>query len=163
MSKADITPAGIMALVAVCLVVVVGLIFSFGPNPLGEHSIEASGRNSLGQLANGSTQGDSNTIGFDKKVTSVAAGFDHALALTEDGEVYGRGDNNYGQVGTGSHKGAVTSPQKISGLPKITAISVDFGTVLHLMNLALCGSGAIISLTSLARVIAMTEALSSKS
>ncbi|WP_373232375.1 RCC1 domain-containing protein [Cohnella sp.] len=109
------------------LVVVAGAIYSLFPKSVaGETVILGNGRNSHGQLANYSTSGTSSSIDIPEKVFRVAAGFDHSLALTENGTVYAWGDNTYGQVGINSAKGIVSGPQKIEGLPIITEISAGF-------------------------------------
>lgn len=63
--------------------------------------------------------GDAETLGYDmgeipdevegKKVLHVAAGYDHALAITEDGKVYGWGQNNLGQYGEAPKNNAAAS------------------------------------------------------
>ena len=42
-----------------------------------------------------------------KKVTQVACGYVHTLALTEEGHVYGCGNNSRGQLGTGNRSASI--------------------------------------------------------
>ena len=49
-----------------------------------------------------------------KRVTQVACGQGHTLALTEDGQVYYWGFNEWGQLGNGNRT-SETVPVKISG------------------------------------------------
>ena len=49
-----------------------------------------------------------------QRVVQVACGQLHTLALTEEGDVYSWGNNNYGQLGTGGDS-AETDPVKVSG------------------------------------------------
>ena len=49
-----------------------------------------------------------------KRVTQVACGQNHTLALTEDGQVYGWGFNEWGQLGNGNRPSEM-QPVKISG------------------------------------------------
>ena len=49
-----------------------------------------------------------------KTVTQIACGHLHSLALTEEGEVYSWGHDNYGQLGIGRHS-TETEPVKVSG------------------------------------------------
>ncbi|WP_199617008.1 RCC1 domain-containing protein [Paenibacillus alkalitolerans] len=111
----------------IAVAVVAGVIYALFPKTAaGETVISASGRNTHGQLGNYSTGGTSSMIDISEKVSQAAAGFDHALVLTEKGTVYAWGDNTYGQVGIDSAKGIVSGPQKIEGLPLITEISAGF-------------------------------------
>lgn len=109
------------------LAVVAGVIYSLLPKSVASETvISGTGKNALGQLANYSTSGTSSSIDIPEKVVQVAAGFDHALALTEKGTVYAWGDNTYGQVGINSAKGIVSGPRKIEGLPTMIEISAGF-------------------------------------
>ncbi|XP_013780686.1 RCC1 and BTB domain-containing protein 1-like [Limulus polyphemus] len=88
------------------------------------------GHNGYCQLGNGSTnQGlnpgliSANLIG--RKVVEVACGSHHSIALTSDGEVYAWGQNNCGQVGSGSTTNQLT-PRKVTagiGCRRCTAIA----------------------------------------
>ncbi len=121
-----VTPHKIIFIIA-AMAVFAGVIYSLLPiNVVSETVISGSGKNALGQLANYSTSGTSSRIDIPEKVSQVAAGFDHSLALTEKGSVYAWGDNTYGQVGINSAKGIVSGPRKIEGLPAITEISAGF-------------------------------------
>ncbi|MEI7027393.1 hypothetical protein WBG83_17025 [Paenibacillus sp. y28] len=107
--------------------VVAGVLYSLLPKRVASETvISGSGKNAHGQLANFSTSGTTSTIDIPEKVSQVAAGFDHSLALTAEGAVYAWGDNTYGQVGINSAKGVVSGPQKLSSLPLITAVAAGF-------------------------------------
>lgn len=76
------------------------------------------GHNGYCQLGNGTTNAvllpssiTTNLLG--KKVVEVACGSHHSLALTSDGEVYAWGQNNCGQVGSGSTTNQ-PSPRKVT-------------------------------------------------
>ena len=61
--------------------------------------------------------------GITGKVVKISAGSIHSLAVTESGEVYGWGNNEYGQIGNGTHQ-EVNGPQLIFTLPeKVVAIA----------------------------------------
>ncbi|HQQ91016.1 MAG TPA: glycosyl hydrolase family 28 protein [Kiritimatiellia bacterium] len=90
----------------------------------------AWGRNDGGQLGNG-------RFGFAAQervpayvdglppVAAVAAGWDHSLALTRDGEVYAWGDRSHGQLGDGVRQTGKPAavPQPVPGLSEIIAIA----------------------------------------
>ena len=92
--------------------------------------VYAWGRNTYGQLGNGTYGIDAKEtrpirVGNLANVVTVAAGWDHSLALTRDGSVYAWGSRSHGQVGDGVRKtgSPLASPVEISGLPKIRAIA----------------------------------------
>ncbi|KAG2457171.1 RCBT1 protein, partial [Polypterus senegalus] len=97
--------------------------FSYGSGPhvilaTEDGEIYAWGHNGYSQLGNGTTnQGISplqvSTNLVNKKVTEVACGSHHSMALTSDGEVFAWGYNNCGQVGSGSTANQPT-PRKVS-------------------------------------------------
>ncbi|WP_035275249.1 RCC1 domain-containing protein [Desulfogranum japonicum] len=67
---------------------------------------QAWGSNSSGQLGQGDTFTGSYktapiTIAFGPSLRSLAAKHNHSLALSEDGRLYGWGENTYGQLGLG--------------------------------------------------------------
>ncbi|XP_049584355.1 RCC1 and BTB domain-containing protein 1 isoform X1 [Syngnathus scovelli] len=89
---------------------VISMSYGSGPHVLlatEDGELFAWGHNGYSQLGNGTTnQGLApvlvTTNLLNKKVTEVACGSHHSMALTEFGEVYAWGYNNCGQVGSGS-------------------------------------------------------------
>lgn len=86
----------------------------------------AWGYNGHGQLGS-ATGSDSKSdkpvpVAITGKVTKVAAGTDHGLALTSDGTVWAWGANDHGQVGDGSAGVTVGKPTKVTGLSNVTDI-----------------------------------------
>ena len=55
-------------------------------------------------------------------MTSVATGWHHSMALSEDGRVWMWGDNTYGQLGMGNYDDLLI-PTIVPGLPKIKRIA----------------------------------------
>ncbi|KAA8587965.1 hypothetical protein FQN60_001159, partial [Etheostoma spectabile] len=100
---------------------VVSLSYGCGPHILlatEDGELFAWGHNGYSQLGNGTTnQGvvpvlvSANLL--NKKVTEVACGSHHSMALTDSGEVYAWGYNNCGQVGSGSTANQPT-PRRVS-------------------------------------------------
>ena len=97
--------------------------------------VYAWGRNEYGQLGVG--MGDYKiglalvpTKVLEERVTAIAAGEHHSLALTEAGEVYAWGWNEYGQlgVGTGDYEEieVAVRPMKVPGLGRVTAIAAGW-------------------------------------
>jgi alpha-tubulin suppressor-like RCC1 family protein len=82
------------------------------------------GYNGYGQLGNGT---NTNTPAPEQTfenadIESVAAGDNHSLVLTEDGDVFAFGDNSYGQLGDGTRTRR-TAPVKVSLGVKAKAVS----------------------------------------
>nr|XP_020652423.1 RCC1 and BTB domain-containing protein 1 isoform X2 [Pogona vitticeps] len=80
--------------------------------------VYAWGHNGYSQLGNGTTNQGVTPIQvctnlLIKKVTEVACGSHHSMALSSDGDVYAWGYNNCGQVGSGSTANQPT-PRKVS-------------------------------------------------
>ncbi|XP_030635910.1 RCC1 and BTB domain-containing protein 1 isoform X1 [Chanos chanos] len=100
---------------------VVSLSYGSGPHVLlatEEGELYAWGHNGYSQLGNGATnQGVSPVLVAtnlqSKRITAVACGSHHSVALTHDGEVFAWGYNNCGQVGSGSTANQPT-PRKVS-------------------------------------------------
>jgi hypothetical protein len=61
----------------------------------------------------------------DRPLPAVAAGAMHSLVLTESGEVYAWGDNEFGQLGLGDMVVRLT-PTKVEGLPKVKAVAAGY-------------------------------------
>uniref|UniRef100_A0A8C2J4L7 Regulator of chromosome condensation (RCC1) and BTB (POZ) domain containing protein 1 n=2 Tax=Cyprinus carpio TaxID=7962 RepID=A0A8C2J4L7_CYPCA len=99
----------------------VSLSYGSGPHVLlatEEGELYVWGHNGYSQLGNGTTnQGVSpvlvSTNLQNKRVTEVACGSHHSLALTHEGEVFAWGYNNCGQVGSGSTANQ-PAPRKVS-------------------------------------------------
>lgn len=61
------------------------------------------------------------------RVTEIACGGYHTLALTDGGDVYSWGDGADGQLGTGDRTSHF-SPVRVESLPKIKAVAAGFCT-----------------------------------
>lgn len=100
---------------------VVSLSYGSGPHVLlatDDGELFAWGHNGYSQLGNGTTnQGVAPVLVsanlLNKKITEVACGSHHSMALTDSGEVYAWGYNNCGQVGSGSTANQPT-PRRVS-------------------------------------------------
>lgn len=68
----------------------------------------------------------------------IYGGLQHSLGLTQSGEVFAWGSNEYGQMGNGQKGGSQVSPKRIDGIPKMTMLATKQD---H--NLALDDSGRI--------------------
>lgn len=73
---------------------------------LSDGTVGCGGRNQYGQLGVGDTE-DRSTLtkvqGGLAKVVSISAGFAHTCAVTQNGDVYCWGTDNYGQLGLGGN------------------------------------------------------------
>src|SRR5438874_2911485 len=98
-------------------------------------TVMAWGRNSSGQLGNGTTTGSALpvSVGGLSEVTAIAAGTDHSLALRADGTVYAWGDNTTGELGNGTTTSS-SVPVQVSGLTGVTAIAAGSGYSLALLE-----------------------------
>jgi alpha-tubulin suppressor-like RCC1 family protein len=110
------------------------------------HDVFAWGENSYGQLGSGNyyEQAYPGRVYFPDYSTltgvqAVAAGGKHSLALSLDGvTIWSWGDNDYGQLGTGTSSGAEVNPVTVS-LPHGTVITAIAAGYKH--SLALDSSG----------------------
>jgi alpha-tubulin suppressor-like RCC1 family protein len=78
------------------------------------------GSNSKGQLGDASEEKTRFTPTLvkallGKKVIAIAAGIDFAVALTDEGEVYAWGNNDVGQLGTGTTEKVKNTPTLVGG------------------------------------------------
>ncbi|KAL6101054.1 rcbtb1 [Pungitius sinensis] len=114
---------------------VVRLSYGSGPHVLlatEDGELFAWGHNGYSQLGNGTTnQGVAPVLVsanlLNKKVTDVACGSHHSMALTDLGEVYAWGYNNCGQVGSGSTANQPTPRRVSSSLQSKVAVSIVCG------------------------------------
>ncbi|TMS06482.1 RCC1 and BTB domain-containing protein 1 [Larimichthys crocea] len=114
---------------------VVSLSYGSGPHILlatEDGELFAWGHNGYSQLGNGTTnQGVAPMLVsanlLNKKVTVVACGSHHSMALTDSGEVYAWGYNNCGQVGSGSTANQPTPRRVSSCLQSKVAVGIACG------------------------------------
>jgi alpha-tubulin suppressor-like RCC1 family protein len=104
----------------------VGTSFNLALKPDG--TVWAWGRNSYGQLADGSASSRSTPAPVDGMagVKAVATGRDHSLALKVDGSVWAWGNNLMGQLGDGTATNR-SAPVQVSGLANVIAIAAGEG------------------------------------
>ncbi|XP_037552367.1 RCC1 and BTB domain-containing protein 1 isoform X2 [Nematolebias whitei] len=129
---------------------VVSFSYGSGPHVLlateGGH-LFAWGHNGYSQLGNGSTNSSLSPVSItanlqNLKVTEVACGSHHSLALTLEGDVFAWGYNNCGQVGCGSTANQ-PYPRKVTGcLQGKTAVGVSCGQT---SSIALVDNGEVYS------------------
>lgn len=103
-----------------------GRVFSWGANDVGQ----------LGRTSNTSTDEVPAEVTFKGGATirKIAAGSDFAMALDENGELFGWGNNSYGQLGNG-FTGVRTVPRKVKkpdGVNRWSDVSVGLSHALAL-------------------------------
>lgn len=94
-------------------------------------TLKSWGLNSWGQLGDGGSVGGSATpveVVDVSGVTAVADGGSHYVALTQGGEVFGWGANDFGQVGIGVSDDRIFTPQKVGGFGDTKTVSVAAGS-----------------------------------
>ncbi len=82
------------------------------------------GANANGQLGrNGTTEDNSlGQVSFSGTIVDVSVGHDHLLILDDKGQMWGVGNNSYGQLGVANLGGSVTTFQKVAtGVAQISA------------------------------------------
>ena len=96
------------------------------------------GFNETGQFGDGTTENRNIPVwvqGLPGKAISLAAGWGHTCALTEEGGVYCWGDNTSGQLGNGSGQAFIPSPMAVGGLSKgVAAITAKGGHTCALLD-----------------------------
>ncbi|XP_050739123.1 RCC1 and BTB domain-containing protein 1-like isoform X1 [Eriocheir sinensis] len=118
-----------------CQKKVKGIAYGSGPHVLAyteSGELYSWGHNGYCQLGNGSTnQGLTpylvTTHLHNKRVTGIAAGSHHSLALTEEGEVLAWGQNNYGQVGSGTTTNQPTPRRVIASIGGRQVVDIACG------------------------------------
>ncbi|XP_073689092.1 RCC1 and BTB domain-containing protein 2-like, partial [Garra rufa] len=105
--------------------------------------VYAWGHNGYSQLGNGTTNHGLtpalvSTNLISKRVTEVACGSHHTIALTTDGEVYAWGYNNSGQVGSGSTANQPTPRRVSSCLQNKVVVNIACG---QLCSMAVLDNG----------------------
>ena len=98
-------------------------------------TVMAWGDNEFGQLGNGTFQDSSVPVAV-KGLTNVKAisdsGFNHGLALLQNGTVMAWGMNTYGQLGDGNRTNCPT-PVPVQGLSHVKAVSAGYNDSLALL------------------------------
>lgn len=129
------------ASVAVAPMVSVGNAFMLALDSDG--CLHSWGENASGTLGNGSTSSSAHPVAVslpeNVRMAYVSAGFDHALAISTDGDVYAWGSNEYGQLGTDGND-LLSVPTKLEALSGQRMISVAAGKQ---FSLALSESGIV--------------------
>ncbi|WP_369406342.1 RCC1 domain-containing protein, partial [Archangium violaceum] len=87
-------------------------------------TVWAAGRNSFGQLGDGSTSSRPWPVQVQglSGVVAVAAGYGHSLAVRSDGTVWSWGYNSEGQLGDGTTNNR-TTPVQVSGLSGVVSVA----------------------------------------
>jgi alpha-tubulin suppressor-like RCC1 family protein len=85
------------------------------------------GDNSSGQLGHGDSlkrcSPSEIKFNFSEKIVQISAGYGHAIALTEQGNVWVWGLNNHGQLGVDGGRGNKTIPTKLELSEKIISVA----------------------------------------
>uniref|UniRef100_A0A8D3BQR0 RCC1 and BTB domain containing protein 2 n=1 Tax=Scophthalmus maximus TaxID=52904 RepID=A0A8D3BQR0_SCOMX len=127
---------------------IVSLSYGTGPHIAWcyvDGEVFAWGHNGYSQLGNGTTNHGLtpalvSTNLLNKRVTEVACGSHHSIALTTDGEVFAWGYNNSGQVGSGSTANQPTPRRVSSCLQNKVVVNVACG---QLCSMAVLENGEI--------------------
>ncbi|XP_016391746.1 RCC1 and BTB domain-containing protein 2 isoform X2 [Sinocyclocheilus rhinocerous] len=127
---------------------IVSLSYGTGPHVViatADGEVYSWGHNGYSQLGNGTTNHgltpalvSTNLIG--KRVTEVACGSHHTIALTTEGEVYAWGYNNSGQVGSGSTANQPTPRRVSSCLQNKVVVNIACG---QLCSMAVLDNGEV--------------------
>ncbi|TRY90880.1 hypothetical protein DNTS_021956 [Danionella cerebrum] len=125
---------------------IVSLSYGTGPHVViatADGEVYAWGHNGYSQLGNGTTNHGLSpalvsTNLISKRVTEVACGSHHTIALTTEGEVYAWGYNNSGQVGSGSTANQPTPRRVSSCLQNKVVVNIACG---QLCSMAVLDNG----------------------
>lgn len=94
-----------------------GKVFAAGENKNGQLGTGAGKEVTTWTLVPGLT---------DQKIVKVAAGVDFSLALSKDGQLWGWGSPQYGQLGNGSDEQHIAKANKIVYEPQVLFIPVNY-------------------------------------
>uniref|UniRef100_A0A672NR48 RCC1 and BTB domain containing protein 2 n=2 Tax=Sinocyclocheilus grahami TaxID=75366 RepID=A0A672NR48_SINGR len=127
---------------------IVSLSYGTGPHVViatADGEVYAWGHNGYSQLGNGTTNHGLtpalvSTNLISKRVTEVACGSHHTIALTTEGEVYAWGYNNSGQVGSGSTANQPTPRRVSSCLQNKVVVNIACG---QLCSMAVLDNGEV--------------------
>ena len=86
-------------------------------------SLWAWGRNTQGQLGDGTTEGRLRPVMIMEDVIAVSAGASHTMAIRTDGSLWGWGSNNAGKLGDGTYENR-SSPVHI--MDDVVAVSAGY-------------------------------------
>lgn len=115
-------------------------------SPSAGNVVRSWGSNNNGQLGDGGTADSdlSVAVGTLTGVTAVAGGPAAGYALRFDGTVWGWGDDQFGELGSGAAPaGAVTSPVQVQGLPPVVSIAAGGNSASDKVAMALTQSGTV--------------------
>lgn len=102
------------------------------------------GLNSAGQLGKGTTGGAAQDapgpVNVLTGIIAVAAGYDHSVALKNDGTVWTWGDNNDAQMGIGTSTGTQPTPAQVPGAALTSGVIAIAASTSHVMAVKSDGS-----------------------
>jgi alpha-tubulin suppressor-like RCC1 family protein len=105
---------------------------------LADGNVIAWGNNQKGQVGINSSSShfvDARLVSTLTDIQQIAVGYEHALALTSDGNIYSWGDNSYGQLGTGASSPAYKKvPSMVTSITGVSSISAGQYHSLALMT-----------------------------
>ncbi|XP_066933658.1 probable E3 ubiquitin-protein ligase HERC4 [Clytia hemisphaerica] len=97
-----------------------GQVFSFGSNINGQLGVGSENESYVKPLL-------VEKISINHEVTLISCGKDHCLALCSDGQLYGWGNNEFGQLGFGKKSKKETKPQLITVLQGCPIVHIATG------------------------------------
>jgi alpha-tubulin suppressor-like RCC1 family protein len=116
-----------------------------------EGHVYSWGRNLSGQLGTGNVLNQNFPVAVDvsgvlsnKVIVSISSGLSHGVALSDDGELFAWGDNQYGQLGDGSKVGRI-SPVAVRRDGVLSGVKIVSVTSFGAHNLALTSEGVLVA------------------
>lgn len=93
-----------------------------------DNEVYTWGESEQGQIGNGTISENFVVtpikLTFPETITKVVAGYSTIFVITEAGEVYGWGKNNYGQIGDGVTTATQTKPKKATALAGLNIVDI---------------------------------------